>query len=92
MSTAAVLAETSAATGQRIGARLQVDIPVQVRGREVTRANSTSHSSLRSLKEVGTLALNDRDNPHNWSNRQESFVVFNEMALICLHTEYRSLF
>jgi hypothetical protein len=46
------------------------------------RRNSTSHSSLQSLKEVIAFAPNDKDDPHNWSNRRKSFVVFNGVALV----------
>jgi hypothetical protein len=46
------------------------------------RRNSTSHSSLQSLKEVIAFAPNDKDNPHNWSNSKKSFVVFNGVALV----------
>ncbi|CAD0086094.1 unnamed protein product, partial [Aureobasidium mustum] len=45
-----------------------------------------SHSSSQSLKEVIALAPNDRDNPHNWSNRKKSFVVFNGVALVMSST------
>ncbi|KAG9886624.1 hypothetical protein KCV05_g19351, partial [Aureobasidium melanogenum] len=50
------------------------------------RPNSTSHSSSQSLKEVIVFAPNDRDNPHNWSNRKKSFVVFNGVALVMSST------
>lgn len=43
---------------------------------------STSHSSSQSLKEVIAFAPGDQDNPHNWSNRKKSFVVFNGVALV----------
>ncbi|KAL2035328.1 hypothetical protein VTO58DRAFT_101245 [Aureobasidium pullulans] len=47
---------------------------------------STSHSSSQSLKEVIAFAPGDQDNPHNWSNRKKSFVVFNGVALVMSST------
>jgi hypothetical protein len=56
------------------------------------RPNSTSHSSLQSLKEVIAFDVHDKDDPHNWSNRKKHFVVFNGVALVRVSVNNLSLF
>lgn len=47
---------------------------------------SASHSSSQSLKEVISFAPDDPDNPHNWSSKKKSFVVFTGVALVMSST------
>lgn len=56
------------------------------------RPNSTTHSSLQSLKEVIAFATNDKVAPHHWSTGKKPFVVFSGVALIRVDVKNRSFF
>jgi hypothetical protein len=90
METGAVLAETSGSHEKNT--RSNMTFQFELEDESSPHPNSTSHSSLQSLKEVIAFASNDKDNPHNWSNGKKSFVVFNGVALVRVSVDHLSLF